>query len=55
MLNNSADYLDTDIDGAVKILPVKLAPAKTVIMGAVVGLLLMGVYLPILDCMTNLK
>ena len=55
MLNKGADYLDKDIDRTVKALLVKLEPAMTVIMGAVVGLLLMGVYLPIFDYMTHLK
>jgi len=55
MLNKGADYLDKDIDRTVKSLLVKLEPAMTVIMGAVVGLLLMGVYLPIFDYMTHLK
>lgn len=55
MLNKGADYLDKDIDRIVKGLLVKLEPAMTVIMGAVVGLLLMGVYLPIFDYMTHLK
>ena len=50
-----ADYLDKDIDRIVKALLVKLEPAMTVIMGAVVGLLLMGVYLPIFDYMAHLK
>jgi len=55
MLNKGADYLDKDIDRIVKALLVKLEPAMTVIMGAIVGLLLMGVYLPIFDYMTHLK
>lgn len=55
MLNKGTDYLDKDIDRIVKALLVKLEPAMTVIMGSVVGLLLMGVYLPIFDYMTHLK
>ena len=55
MLNKGTDYLDKDIDRSVKALLGKLEPAMTVIMGSVVGLLLMGVYLPIFDYMTHLK
>ena len=40
MLDKGADYLDKDIDRAVKALLVKLEPAMTVIIGAVAGLLL---------------
>jgi len=34
---------------------VKLEPALTVVMGLVVGLILMGVYLPMFDYMACLK
>jgi len=51
MLNKGADVLDRDIDRTVNSLLVKLEPAMTLIMGAIVGLILMGVYLPMFDYM----
>jgi len=55
MLNKGADFLDRDIERAVNSLLVKLEPAMTVVMGAIVGFLLMSVYLPIFDYMSHLK
>ena len=55
MLNKGADFLDKDIDRALKALVVKLEPALTVIMGSVVGFILMSVYLPMFDYMQYLK
>lgn len=55
MLNKGVDFLDKDIDQVVNALMVKLEPAMTVIMGAIVGFILMGVYLPMFDYMAHLK
>ena len=55
MLEKSADLLDKDIDRLTASLLVKLEPALTVIMGLVIGLILMGVYLPMFDYMANMQ
>lgn len=55
MLNKGTDFLDKDIDRAIKGLLVKLEPALTVVLGVVVGLILIAVYLPMFDYMTHLK
>ena len=55
MLNKGADFLDKDIDRTLNSLVLKLEPALTVIMGAIVGFILMSVYLPMFDYMQHLK
>ena len=55
MLVKSADLLDKDIDRITTALLVKLEPALTLVMGLVVGLILMGVYLPMFDYMACLQ
>lgn len=55
MFEKSADLLDKDIDRLTRSLLVKLEPALTVIMGLVIGLILMGVYLPMFDYMANMQ
>jgi type IV pilus assembly protein PilC len=55
MINKGADFLDKDIDRIINSLLVKLEPALTLIMGALVGFILMAVYLPMLDYMRHLK
>ncbi len=55
MLNKGADLLDKDIEWAISALLVKLEPALTLIMGVLVGLILMGAYLPMFDYMGHLK
>jgi type IV pilus assembly protein PilC len=55
MLNKGVDFLDKDIDRIISALVVKLEPAATVIMGAIVGFILIGVYLPMFDYMRHLK
>jgi type IV pilus assembly protein PilC len=55
MLNKGADLLDKDIDRAINSLLLKLEPALTIIMGAIVGLILMGAYLPMFDYMGHLE
>jgi type IV pilus assembly protein PilC len=55
MLCKGVEILDKDIDRVVNALLVKLEPTLTLIMGAVVGLILMGAYLPMFDYMGHLK
>jgi type IV pilus assembly protein PilC len=55
MLNKGADFIDKDIDRTTGSLLAKLEPALTVVMGAVVGIILMAVYLPMFDYMQHLK
>jgi type IV pilus assembly protein PilC len=55
MLAKSADLLDKDIDRMTAALLLKLEPALTIIMGLVIGLILMGVYLPMFDYMAKLS
>jgi type IV pilus assembly protein PilC len=51
MLNKGADFLDKDIDRIIGALLVKLEPILTLVLGSIVGLILMGVYLPMFDYM----
>ncbi len=55
MLAKGADLLDKDIERVISALLVKLEPALTVMMGLIVGLILMGAYLPMFDYMGHLK
>ncbi|MEN6576543.1 MAG: type II secretion system F family protein [Phycisphaerales bacterium] len=55
MLAKAADLLDKDADRLATSLLVKLEPALTIIMGLIIGLILMGVYLPMFDYMACLK
>lgn len=55
MLAKAADVLDKEADRMAASLLVKLEPALTMLMGAVIGLILMGVYLPMFDYMAVLK
>lgn len=55
MLAKAADLLDKDADRQATSLLVKLEPALTILMGLVIGLILMGVYLPMFDYMACLK
>lgn len=55
MLQKAADLLDKDADRLASALLVKLEPVLTVLMGLIIGLILMGVYLPMFDYMACLK
>jgi type IV pilus assembly protein PilC len=55
MLNKGVDFLDKDINRSISALLLKLEPSLTMIMGAVVGFILMGVYLPLFDYMAHLN
>jgi type IV pilus assembly protein PilC len=48
-LDKSSRFLDKEIEDHVKRLIVKIEPATTVIIAAVVGLILMAIYLPMFD------
>ena len=49
MLKKSADFLDRDIDRVIKRLILLLEPMLTVALAAVVGFILLAVYLPMFD------
>lgn len=51
MLQKGVDILDRDIEKIIDSLVVKLEPALTLAMGLVIGLVLLGVYLPMFDYM----
>ena len=55
MLNKGVEIFDKDIERVVDSLLVKLEPILTLIMGAIVGFILMGAYLPMFDYMGHLK
>ena len=55
MLTKGVDILDRDIETTISALVVKIEPALTLFTGLVIGLVLMGVYLPMFDYMTYLK
>jgi len=55
MLFKGSEFLDKDIDRIVTSLLVKLEPVLTVSMGSLIGLILMGVYLPMFDYMNQIK
>jgi len=55
MLQKAADFLDRDIDHTVKRLLIVLEPLLTVVLAAVVGFVLMAVYLPMFDVLKMAK
>ncbi|MFA6186371.1 MAG: type II secretion system F family protein [Phycisphaerae bacterium] len=55
MLNKGVDFMEKDIDRMTTAMLVKLEPVLTLGMGAVIGLILMAVYLPMFDYMSHLK
>ena len=55
MLSKGVEILDRDIEAMISALVVKIEPALTLFTGLLVGLVLMGVYLPMFDYMTYLK
>lgn len=54
MLNKGADFLDKDIDRTISTLLVILEPALTVMVGAIVGFVLIGAYMPMFDYIDQL-
>jgi type IV pilus assembly protein PilC len=55
MLTKGVDFLDNQIDRAVKSLLMKIEPILSVLMGTIVGGILLGVYLPMFDYMGHVK
>lgn len=55
MLTKGADYLDSAVERRANAILVKLEPLLTIIMGTIVGLILLGVYLPMFDYMSHIK
>jgi type IV pilus assembly protein PilC len=55
MLNKGVDFMEKDIERMTSSMLVKLEPVLTLGMGAVIGLILMAVYLPMFDYMSHLK
>ena len=54
MLNKTADFLDEDIDHAIKRMMVRLEPALTFAMAILVGYIALAIYLPMFDIFRNL-
>lgn len=54
MMTKGADILDRDIEQMIGALVVKIEPVLTLVMGAFIGILLLGIYLPMFDYMTHL-
>jgi type IV pilus assembly protein PilC len=55
MLAKGVEFLDNHIDRTIKSLLTKIEPVLSVFMGAIVGSILMGVYLPMFDYMGHVK
>jgi type IV pilus assembly protein PilC len=55
MMEKSAEYLERDIDRNIKKLLVKIEPALTVGLAAIVGFILIAVYLPMFDVMKTVS
>ncbi len=55
MLTKGVDFLDNHIERFIKSLLIKIEPALSIIMGAVVGSILLAVYLPMFDYMGHVK
>jgi len=55
MLTKGADYLDSAIERRTNAILVKLEPMLSVVMGLIIGLILLGVYLPMFDYMSHIK
>lgn len=55
MLNKGVDFLDSHIERAIESLLNKIEPIMSVLMGAIVGCILLGVYLPMFDYMGHVK
>jgi type IV pilus assembly protein PilC len=55
MLNKGAGCLEAGADRMIRSMLVKIEPILSVVMGLVVGMTLMGVYLPMFDYMSQIK
>ncbi len=55
MMTKGADILDREIEQMISAFVVKIEPVLTLVMGAFIGILLLGIYLPMFDYMTHMK
>lgn len=55
MLGKGVDFLDAHIERMIASLLIKIEPVLSVFMGAIVGSILLGVYLPMFDYMGHVK
>lgn len=55
MLEKGVDFLDIKIERAINSLLMKIEPILSVVLGLVVGMILLGVYLPMFDYMGHIK
>ncbi|MBN1787686.1 MAG: type II secretion system F family protein [Sedimentisphaerales bacterium] len=55
MLNKGVDFMDKDIERMLNSLLIKLEPILTLGTGAIIGLILLAVYMPMFDYMSHLK
>ena len=55
MMTKGADIVDREIQQMIDALVVKIEPVLTLVMGVFIGVLLLGIYLPMFDYMTHLK
>ena len=55
MLTKGVDFLDSNIERNIKSMITKIEPILSIIMGAIVGTILLGVYLPMFDYMSHIK
>jgi len=55
MFTKSAEYLEKDVERSLKKMLVKLEPLLTVALAAVVGFILLAVYLPMFDVMKTTR
>jgi type IV pilus assembly protein PilC len=55
MLTKGVEFLDSNIERSIKSMITKIEPILSVIMGAIVGTILLGVYLPMFDYMGHVK
>lgn len=55
MLTKGVDFLDSNIERAIKSMITKIEPILSIMMGAIVGTILLGVYLPMFDYMSHIK
>ena len=55
MLLKGTEVLDNKVDRDLKSLLTKIEPIMSVLLGLIVGLILLGVYLPMFDYMGQIK
>jgi type IV pilus assembly protein PilC len=55
MLDKSADFLDDEIDKTIKSLMVKLEPALTIVLAAIVSFIALAIYLPMFDLIRQIS